>query len=68
MLYVYATRLRKAPLNQEDWKSIDDQLIEGLLMDPGTINISKSGYDSIFRWVTLHAETWRVPSGAKILS
>ena len=49
MLYIYATDFRKAPLNAEDWKLIDDQLIEGLLNDPTPYNIAKSGYDSTYR-------------------
>ena len=49
MLYVYATKLRKAPLAINDWKLIDDQLIDGLINDPDSINIAKSGYDSTYR-------------------
>ncbi len=49
MLYVYATKLRKAPLAINDWKLIDDRLIDGLIDNPGTVNIAKSGFDATYR-------------------
>ena len=49
MLYVYATKFRKAPLAISDWKVIDEHLIDGLIDDSNTIHIAKSGYDSTYR-------------------